>query len=63
MATVLGALFIVLFVLAVFVGVSLLWDALNSCIRAANALERIANALEDDEEAEGSENGRSTLNV
>ena len=53
MATVLGALFIVLVALAAFIGASLLWDALNLCIRVANALERIANALEDDEEAEG----------
>ena len=56
MATIFGVLFIAAVVFVVFVGVSLICDALNSCIRAADALERIADALEADEETGGADN-------
>ncbi len=50
-----GALFIVVVAIVAFSAASLIDDALNSCIRAADALERIADALEDDEETEVSD--------
>lgn len=56
MAIIFGVLFIAAVVLVVFIGVSLIYDALNSCIRAADALDRIANALEADEETGGADN-------
>ena len=53
MAIIFGVLFIAAVVFVVFICVSLIYDALNSCIRVADALERIADALEADEEAGG----------
>ena len=55
MATIFGALFIAVVAIVAFAAMSLIHDALNSCIRAADALERIADALEDDEEMEVSD--------
>jgi hypothetical protein len=55
MTTVFGVLLIAGVVLAGTVSVFLICDALSACIRAADALERIANALEDDEEMEVSD--------
>ncbi len=55
MAIIFGVLFIAAVVFVVFIGVSLIYDALNSCIRVADALDRIANALEADEETGGAD--------
>lgn len=55
MATFFGVLIVAAFSLVAFAATSLIYDALNSCIRAADVLERIADALEDDEETEVSD--------
>ena len=55
MATFFGVLFIAVVAIGAFAATSLIYDVLNLCIRAADALERIADALEDDEETEVSD--------
>lgn len=55
MATFFGVLLVAVVAITVFAAASLIYDVLNSCIRAADALERIADALEDDEETEVSD--------
>ena len=52
MATFFGVLFVAVVAIVAFAATALIHDALNSCIRAADALERIADALEDDEDTE-----------
>ena len=55
MATFFGVLFIAAVALIAFAATSLIYDALNSCIRMADALEWIADALEADEETGGAD--------